>query len=245
MQLLRVNNLTDRLQGDPVELLEGLARLEDQEPSADKVYALSELAYLWGARPSRTIGPRPSTSTARRCCTPTITCSTTAWRRRGTATIRSSAAPATCTTARLEAALADDLQAHGELRARHDQDHPHGRRRLGHHLRAARRPLAARGLRPLRVRLRLRDQGAEEPLPDARPGRAADRRPRRSYPGRAGRRTLLSAGPEFPGHGLPAAAAGGPIAAAPHQPGRCWSCTIRWTSTTRAWPTCRCRWKAT
>ena len=50
MQLLRVNNLTDRLQGEPVELLEGLARLEDQEPSADMVYALSELAYLWGRK---------------------------------------------------------------------------------------------------------------------------------------------------------------------------------------------------
>ena len=32
---------------------------------------------------------------------------------------------------------------------------------------------------------------------------------RRTLPGRTGRRPLLSAGPELPGHGLPAAAAGG------------------------------------
>ena len=39
----------------------------------------------------------------------------------------------------------------------------------------------AGGFRALRVRLRLRSQGAEEPLPDARAGRAADRRAPQSY----------------------------------------------------------------
>ena len=46
MQLLRVYNLTDALQGDSRTLLENLQRITDQEPSADKVYAMSELAYL-------------------------------------------------------------------------------------------------------------------------------------------------------------------------------------------------------
>ncbi len=46
MQLLRVYNLTDALQGDSRTLLESLQRITDQDPSADKVYALSELAYL-------------------------------------------------------------------------------------------------------------------------------------------------------------------------------------------------------
>ena len=46
MQLLRVYNLTDALQGDSRELLENLQHITEQEPSADKVYAMSELAYL-------------------------------------------------------------------------------------------------------------------------------------------------------------------------------------------------------
>ncbi|MGO9113620.1 MAG: esterase/lipase family protein [Thermoguttaceae bacterium] len=46
MQLLRVYNLNDALQGDPRTLLENLQRITEQEPSADKVYAMSELAYL-------------------------------------------------------------------------------------------------------------------------------------------------------------------------------------------------------
>jgi pimeloyl-ACP methyl ester carboxylesterase len=46
MQLLRVYNLTDALDGDPRKLLENLHRITEQEPSADKVYAMSELAYL-------------------------------------------------------------------------------------------------------------------------------------------------------------------------------------------------------
>jgi pimeloyl-ACP methyl ester carboxylesterase len=50
MQLLRVCNLADGLGGDPRALLERLQRLTDREPSADKVYALSELAYLGGKK---------------------------------------------------------------------------------------------------------------------------------------------------------------------------------------------------
>ena len=46
MQLLRVYNLTDALQGDSTALLENLQRITEREPSADKVYAMSELAYL-------------------------------------------------------------------------------------------------------------------------------------------------------------------------------------------------------
>ncbi len=46
MQLLRVYDLTDGLQGDARTLLEKLQRITEQEPSADKVYAMSELAYL-------------------------------------------------------------------------------------------------------------------------------------------------------------------------------------------------------
>jgi len=46
VQLLRVYNLTDALKGDSRTLLESLQRITDEEPSADKVYAMSELAYL-------------------------------------------------------------------------------------------------------------------------------------------------------------------------------------------------------
>jgi len=50
MQLLRVYNLTEDLSGDPRVLLEKLQAVADREPSADKIYALSELAYLGGHR---------------------------------------------------------------------------------------------------------------------------------------------------------------------------------------------------
>jgi pimeloyl-ACP methyl ester carboxylesterase len=50
MQLLRVYDLTDALQGDSRELLENLQRITESEPSADKVYAMSELAYLFARR---------------------------------------------------------------------------------------------------------------------------------------------------------------------------------------------------
>jgi len=46
MQLLRVYNLTNELDGDPRDLLGKLQAVVDREPSPDKVYALAELAYL-------------------------------------------------------------------------------------------------------------------------------------------------------------------------------------------------------
>lgn len=53
MQLLRVYNLTEDLNGDPRDLLGKLQAVFDREPSADKVYALAEVAYL-GAKKLQT-----------------------------------------------------------------------------------------------------------------------------------------------------------------------------------------------
>src|SRR4029077_15510121 len=47
-QLLRVYNLTDDLQGDPFVLLDKLRHVGEKEPSADNIYAMAELAYLFG-----------------------------------------------------------------------------------------------------------------------------------------------------------------------------------------------------
>ena len=52
-QLLRVLNLTGDLADDVRPLLEKLQAVADREPSADKVYALSELAFLGGKRLER------------------------------------------------------------------------------------------------------------------------------------------------------------------------------------------------
>ncbi len=49
-QLLRVYNLGDDLHGDFRPLLAKLQALNDQEPSADKVYAAAELAFLGGKK---------------------------------------------------------------------------------------------------------------------------------------------------------------------------------------------------
>ncbi|MGA2031330.1 MAG: alpha/beta fold hydrolase [Thermoguttaceae bacterium] len=49
-QLLRVYNLTDDLKGDPRLLLEKFQKITERERTADKVYALSELAYLGGKK---------------------------------------------------------------------------------------------------------------------------------------------------------------------------------------------------
>jgi hypothetical protein len=57
VQLLRVYNLSDDLQGDLRSLLTKLQQLATREPSADKVYALAELAYLAG-RKTETHDPR-------------------------------------------------------------------------------------------------------------------------------------------------------------------------------------------
>ena len=50
MQLLRVYNLSDGLQGDMRPLLGKLQQIATAEPAADKVYALAELAYLAGRK---------------------------------------------------------------------------------------------------------------------------------------------------------------------------------------------------
>jgi len=57
MQVLRVWNLTDDLQGDPQPLLAKLQAIADRDPSAEKVYAMSELAYL-GAKEEERHDPR-------------------------------------------------------------------------------------------------------------------------------------------------------------------------------------------
>ncbi len=49
-QLLRVYNLSDELQGDYRPLLKKLQAINDREPSADNVYAQSELAFLGGKK---------------------------------------------------------------------------------------------------------------------------------------------------------------------------------------------------
>ncbi len=48
VQLLRVHNLADDVKGDPQLLLKKLYTVIEQEPTANKVYAFSELAYLAG-----------------------------------------------------------------------------------------------------------------------------------------------------------------------------------------------------
>ena len=53
MQLLRISNLTDDLGDDVRPLLEKLQAVADRDPSADKAYALSELAFLGGKRLER------------------------------------------------------------------------------------------------------------------------------------------------------------------------------------------------
>ena len=48
VQLLRVYDLTEATRGDPRPLLDRLQAIIDQEPTADKVYAFAELAFLAG-----------------------------------------------------------------------------------------------------------------------------------------------------------------------------------------------------
>jgi len=50
MQLLRVHNLAEMVQGDSQALLQKVQAIADQEPSAQNVYALAELAYLGGKK---------------------------------------------------------------------------------------------------------------------------------------------------------------------------------------------------
>ena len=50
VQLLRVYNLSDDLEGDFRPLLKKLQAIDDREPSADTAYAMSELAFLGGKK---------------------------------------------------------------------------------------------------------------------------------------------------------------------------------------------------
>ena len=47
-QLLRVHNLTYEPRTDPRPLIKRLQEFNNYEPTADRVYAMSELAYLGG-----------------------------------------------------------------------------------------------------------------------------------------------------------------------------------------------------
>ncbi len=53
VQLLRVYNLSDDLNGDYSALLKQLQAISDREPAADTVYALAELAFLAGKKTER------------------------------------------------------------------------------------------------------------------------------------------------------------------------------------------------
>ena len=96
-------------------------------------------------------------------------------RRRAIPTIRTIAAPATCTTARWRRRCGSSAPTK-ELVPDTTKTINTASGAWDITLRAPRQPLAAERLRALRVRLRLRSQRAEESLPHARPGRAADRR---------------------------------------------------------------------
>ena len=176
-QLLRVYNLSEDLGGDYRPLIAKLQAINDCEPSADKVYALAELAFL-GAKKIERFDKAVALdlygaavlhaydylfdqrlAATRNPYDPEY---------RGACDLYNGA---------LESVLRTVLRRWKPGSRRH-QDDQHGVRRVGHHLRAARHPLAAGGFRTLRVRFRLRSQGAQEPLSDARAGRAADRRPR-------------------------------------------------------------------
>ena len=52
-QLLRVYNLSDELRGDYRPLIAKLQAINDREPSADKVYAIAELAFLGAKKVER------------------------------------------------------------------------------------------------------------------------------------------------------------------------------------------------
>jgi pimeloyl-ACP methyl ester carboxylesterase len=53
MQMLRVYNLADDVEGDPRQLLGKLQVIADREPSDDKVYALAELSFLGAKKTER------------------------------------------------------------------------------------------------------------------------------------------------------------------------------------------------
>ena len=207
-QLLRVYNLSDELGTDFRPVLQKLQAINDREPSADNVYALSELAFLGGkkaeaVRQGRGVGPLRRLGPAR------LRLSFRRPAGRHAEPLRSELSRRLRSVQRrVGGGLADRLRDEG-TRARHHQDDQHGVGGVGHYVQTPGQPLAAGRLRAIRVRLRLEGQRAHEPLSDARLGRAADRRPPRPEErrnGRAGGGPVLSRGPEFPRDGVRASA---------------------------------------
>ena len=203
MQLLRVNNLTDALQGDSGTLLESLQHITEREPTADKVYAMSELAYLSARKIEKQDKAKAldlygaavlhaysflfddRLAATRNCYDPQF---------RGACELYNGA---------LESALRLGCDR-GELRP--------GMTKIIH---------TAAGTWDINCVLRggvwqpddfehfefvsdYEMKGLKKPLSNPRAGRAADRRPPQLQE-RAGGGPLLPAGPEFPGHCLPAA----------------------------------------
>ena len=248
-QLLRVYNLSDELGTDFRPVLQKLQAINDREPSADNVYALSELAFLGGKKAeaydkgvaldlygasvlhaydylfdARLAATRnPYDPNYRRACD--------LYNGALEAALR-----IVCATKELVPDTTKTINtASGEWDITCSAP--------GH-------PLAEGRLRTIRVRLRLRSQGAaHQPLSDARIGRAVDRRP--SQPeekrnGRAGGGQVLPRGSEFPRDGvLRPLSKIDPTTGQAAAHNQCsWNCTIRWTPTRRWSPASGCRWKA-
>ena len=223
-------------------LLENLQRITEQEPSADKVYAMSELAYLSARKIEKQDKAKAldlygaavlhayaflfddRLAATRNCYDPQF---------RGACDLYNSA---------LESALRLSCDR-GELRP--------GTTKTIH---------TAAGTWDITCVLRggvwqpddfdhfefvsdYEMKGLKNHYQTPRAGRAADRRPPQLQ-GRAGGRPLLSAGPELPGHGLPAAGLTDRT-----KPGRNQGLLelydpLEINDTARG-PTCWCRWKAT
>ena len=104
MQFLRVYDLTESLAGKPEMLLEKVHAINEREPSADKVYILSELSYIQAKRVEASTGGW-RWITGPRSSTPTSTSSMTASVRSATRTIRTFAAQCDLYNGALEANL--------------------------------------------------------------------------------------------------------------------------------------------
>ena len=157
-------------------ILQKLQAISEAEPSADTVYALAELAF---------IGAKKAEPHDKQVALDLYGASVLhaydylfdpAFRRRhATPTIRTIAAHAICTTARLESALRI-ICANKELVPGTTKTINTASGAWDITLQTPRQPLAARRLRAIRVRFRLRFEGPQKSLSDARAGRAADRR---------------------------------------------------------------------
>ena len=201
VQLLRVYNLSDDLGGDYPALLKKLQAISDREPAADTVYAMSELAFIGGKKTERH-DPKaaldlygasvlhaydylfdPRFAATRNQYDPQY---------RGACDLYNGALESAlriiCATKELvpnttktinTASGAWDVNCVLQGGRWQPQDFERFEFVSDYDI-----------------------NGAEKPLPDARPGRAADRRPPQ-LPRRAGRGEILSRRPEFPGHRLP------------------------------------------